>query len=42
MKKIITGNEAIAGAARMAGVKVATGYPGTPATEILENVAGFP
>ncbi|MDE3101634.1 MAG: indolepyruvate ferredoxin oxidoreductase subunit alpha [Chloroflexota bacterium] len=33
---LLSGNEAIAQGAREAGVGVATGYPGTPSTEILE------
>ncbi|MDD3043203.1 MAG: indolepyruvate ferredoxin oxidoreductase subunit alpha [Methanosarcinaceae archaeon] len=32
------GNEAIAHGAMEAGVQVATGYPGTPSTEVLETV----
>jgi indolepyruvate ferredoxin oxidoreductase, alpha subunit len=39
MKTIMSGNEAIARGAYEYGVKVATGYPGTPSSEILENVA---
>jgi len=39
MKKILSGNEAIARGAYEAGVKVAAAYPGTPSTEILENIA---
>lgn len=39
MKKLLTGNEAIARGAYEAGVKFASAYPGTPSTEILENVA---
>ena len=39
MKKIMSGNEAIARGAFEAGVKVAAAYPGTPGTEILENIA---
>ena len=39
MKKLMTGNEAIARGAYEAGVKYASAYPGTPSTEILENVA---
>ncbi len=35
----LSGNEAIARGAWEAGVVFATGYPGTPSTEILENVA---
>jgi indolepyruvate ferredoxin oxidoreductase alpha subunit len=34
----MSGNQAIARGAWEAGVTVATGYPGTPSTEILENV----
>jgi len=41
MKVVLTGNEAIARGAYEAGVKVAMGYPGTPSSEILENVARF-
>ncbi len=41
MKKLLTGNEAIARGAWEAGVKYATAYPGTPSTEILENVATY-
>jgi indolepyruvate ferredoxin oxidoreductase, alpha subunit len=37
----MSGNEAIALGAFEAGVKVASGYPGTPSTEILENLAGY-
>ena len=35
-EKIIMGNEAIALGAIAAGVKVVSGYPGTPSTEIVE------
>lgn len=42
MKKLLTGNEAIARGAFEAGVTVAAAYPGTPSTEILENVAHYP
>lgn len=41
-QKILSGNEAIAHGAYAAGVAVASAYPGTPSTEILENVAKFP
>ncbi|MGE4528561.1 MAG: thiamine pyrophosphate-dependent enzyme [Rhodospirillaceae bacterium] len=41
-RQLLSGNEAIARAAWEAGVKVATSYPGTPATEILEAIALFP
>jgi indolepyruvate ferredoxin oxidoreductase alpha subunit len=42
IRKLLSGNEAIALGAYHAGVKVATAYPGTPSTEILENLARFP
>ncbi len=38
---ILSGNEAIARGAFEAGVKVASAYPGTPSTEILENVVQY-
>ncbi len=38
---LLTGNEAIARAAYEAGVAVATAYPGTPSTEILENISKY-
>ncbi|MFC1846621.1 indolepyruvate ferredoxin oxidoreductase subunit alpha [Chloroflexota bacterium] len=41
MLKLLSGNEALALGAYDAGVMVATAYPGTPSTEILENLAGF-
>lgn len=37
--RLLMGNEAIALGAIRAGVRVVTGYPGTPSTEILETVA---
>ena len=39
--KLLSGNEAIAYGAYKAGCRVATAYPGTPSTEILENIARF-
>ena len=39
MRRLLSGNEAIARGAFEAGVTVAAGYPGTPSTEILENLA---
>lgn len=39
MKKMMTGDEAVARGAWEAGAKVAAAYPGTPSTEILENIA---
>lgn len=41
MKKLLTGNEAIALGAYEAGVHYAAAYPGTPSTEILENIAPY-
>ncbi len=41
MKKLLSGNEAIARGAYEYGVQVATAYPGTPSTEILENVVNY-
>ncbi|MDR3110090.1 MAG: indolepyruvate ferredoxin oxidoreductase subunit alpha [Planctomycetaceae bacterium] len=38
-KQLLSGNEAFARGAWEAGVAFAAGYPGTPSTEILENVA---
>jgi indolepyruvate ferredoxin oxidoreductase alpha subunit len=32
---LLSGNEAIARGAVESGIRVATGYPGTPSTEIL-------
>jgi indolepyruvate ferredoxin oxidoreductase alpha subunit len=37
----MSGNEAIALGAYEAGVSVASGYPGTPSTEIMENLASY-
>ena len=39
MKQLLTGNEALARGAWEAGLSVASAYPGTPSTEILENLA---
>ena len=39
---LMSGNEAIARAVWDAGVRVAAAYPGTPSTEILENIARYP
>ena len=36
---LLSGDEAVAMAALDAGVKIGTGYPGTPSTEILESFA---
>lgn len=40
-KKIMLGNEAIARGAYEAGVKVSAAYPGTPSTEISENIIKY-
>ncbi|SHJ12114.1 indolepyruvate ferredoxin oxidoreductase subunit alpha [Lutispora thermophila] len=41
MKRLMSGNEAIARGAYEAGVTVAAAYPGTPSTEILENIIEY-
>ena len=41
MKKMLSANEAVACGAAQAGCVVASAYPGTPSTEILENIAKF-
>ena len=41
MKKLLSGDEAIARGLYEAGVSFASAYPGTPSTEILENVATY-
>lgn len=41
MQEILSGNEAIARGAHEAGVRVASAYPGTPSTEILENIIQY-
>jgi len=41
MKKLLTGNEAIARGFYEAGGHVAAAYPGTPSTEILENMEQY-
>lgn len=41
MKKFLTGNEAVARGAYEAGVTFASAYPGTPSTEILENIGPY-
>ncbi len=40
-KKLMLGNEAIARGAWEAGVKVSAAYPGTPSTEISENIVKY-
>ena len=41
MKKLLLGNEAVARGLYEAGVKIVSSYPGTPSTEITENVAKY-
>lgn len=41
MKKLMLGNEAIACGAYEAGVTVVSSYPGTPSTEITENIVKY-
>lgn len=41
-KVLLSGDEAVARGAWAAGCLVAAAYPGTPSTEILENIAEFP
>lgn len=41
MKKLMTGNEALVQGAWEAGVLVASAYPGTPSTEIIEKKNGW-
>lgn len=42
MKRLLSGNEAVARGAWEAGATIASGYPGTPSTEILEVFAQYP
>jgi indolepyruvate ferredoxin oxidoreductase, alpha subunit len=42
MIKLLSGDEAVARGAWEAGVVVASAYPGTPSTEILEDLAHYP
>ena len=41
MKKLMLGNEAVARGAYEAGVSVVSSYPGTPSTEITENIVNM-
>ncbi len=41
-RSLLSGNEAVALGAWCAGVRVAAAYPGTPSTEILEELATYP
>ena len=41
MKHLLSGNEAIARGAYEAGVRVCSAYPGTPSTEIFEQLPQY-
>ena len=41
MKRLMTGDEAVARGAYEAGVQFASAYPGTPSTEIMENFSAY-
>ena len=41
MKHLMSGNEATARGVYEAGIKVCSAYPGTPSTEILENMPQY-
>ena len=41
MKKLMLGNAAVAQGAYEAGVSVVASYPGTPSTEITENIVKY-
>lgn len=41
MKALMSGNESIARGAYEHGIRFASGYPGTPSTEIIENIAKY-
>lgn len=40
-RQLLSGNEAVAWAAKDAGVRLGAGYPGTPSTEILETLGAL-
>jgi len=40
-KFLLSGNEAIARGAIEAGIRVATTYPGTPSSEIADNISSI-
>lgn len=42
MKKLMIGNAAVAQGAYEAGVNLVSSYPGTPSTEITENIVKYP
>ena len=41
MKHLMSGNEATARGVYEAGIKICSAYPGTPSTEILENLPQY-
>jgi indolepyruvate ferredoxin oxidoreductase alpha subunit len=41
-RHFLSGNEAVARAVWEAGCRVAAAYPGTPSTEMLEEISGYP
>jgi indolepyruvate ferredoxin oxidoreductase alpha subunit len=41
-RHLLSGNDAVSRAVWEAGVRVAAGYPGTPATEMLEVISSYP
>ena len=41
MKHLMSGNEATARGVYEAGIKICSAYPGTPSTEILENLPPY-
>ncbi len=41
-RHLMSGNDAVSRAVWEAGVRVAAGYPGTPATEMLEVISSYP
>lgn len=41
MNALLSGNEALARGALESGIEIACGYPGTPSSEIMENVANY-
>ena len=41
MKQLMLGNEAVARGLYEAGCSFVSSYPGTPSTEILENIANY-
>ena len=42
MKELMLGNKAVARGLYEAGCKVISSYPGTPSTEISENIVKYP